>query len=52
MHGGFVEAVICEAVDEAESDCGSEDDEDDSFADIDEQHINFPNYGTMLPFSK
>ena len=38
MHGGFVEAVICEAVDEAESDCDSEDD-DDSFADIDKQYI-------------
>ena len=33
-----MEAVICEAVDEAESDCDSEDD-DDSFADIDEQYI-------------
>ena len=33
MHGGFVEARICEAVDEAESNCDSEDD-DDSFADI------------------
>ena len=31
MHGGFVEAGICEAVDEAESDCDSE---DDPFADI------------------
>ena len=30
--GGFVEAGICEAVDEAESDCDSE---DDAFADID-----------------
>ena len=28
MHGGFVEAVICEAVDETESDCDSEDDDD------------------------
>ena len=33
-----MEAVICEAVDEAESDCDSEDD-DDSFADIDKQYI-------------
>ena len=33
-----MEAVICEAVDEAESDCDSEDD-DDSFANIDEQYI-------------
>ena len=38
MHGGFVEARICETVDEAESDCDSEDD-DDSFADIDELYI-------------
>ena len=34
VRGGFVEAGICEAVDEAESDCNSE---DDPFADIDEQ---------------
>ena len=33
-----MEAGICEAVDEVESDCDSED-EDDSFADIDEQYI-------------
>ena len=34
-----MEAAICEAVDEAESDCDSEDDEDDPFAYVDEQHI-------------
>ena len=32
--GGFVEAGTCEAIDEAESDCDSE---DDPFANIDEQ---------------
>ena len=34
VRGGFVEAGICEAADEAEIDCNSE---DDPFADIDEQ---------------
>ena len=34
-----MEAAICEAVDEAESDCDSEDDEDDPFAYVDEQYI-------------
>ena len=34
VHGGFVEAGICEAMDEAESDC---DLEDHPFANIDEQ---------------
>ena len=29
MHGGFVEVGVCEAVDEAESDCDLENDEDD-----------------------
>ena len=38
VRGGFVEVGTCETVDEAESDCDSEDD-DDSFADIDEQYI-------------
>ena len=34
MCGGFVEAEICEAMDEAESDCDSE---DDPLAGINEQ---------------
>ena len=34
VRGGFMEAGICKAVDETESDCDSE---DDPFADIDEQ---------------
>ena len=34
VHGGFVEAGICETIDEAESD---HDSEDDPFANIDEQ---------------
>ena len=34
-----METGVCEAVDEAESDCDSENDEDDSLADIDEQYI-------------
>ena len=34
VRGGLVEAGICEAVDEAESDCDSE---DDPFGNIDEQ---------------
>ena len=34
VHGRFVEVGICEAMDEAESDCNSE---DDPFANIDEQ---------------
>ena len=34
VHGRFVEAAICEAVDKPESDSESE---DDPFADIDEQ---------------
>ena len=34
VHGGFVEAGICEAMDKAQSDCDSE---VDPFADIDAQ---------------
>ena len=34
VHGWFVEAGICEAIDEEESNC---DLEDDPFADVDEQ---------------
>ena len=45
MRCGFVEAGICEAVDEAQGDC---DLEGDPFADIDEQWYNYTSlvYGT------